>query len=63
MPSSLRTVVGWINNINNRENQRVVSQFIDFMTGTDASDKYQRGNLIVVWCPSCMRYIRSNAYF
>lgn len=48
MPSSLRTVLRWINNIDNKENQRLVSQFADFMAQTDTSEKYQRVNLIVV---------------
>jgi integrase/recombinase XerD len=48
MPSSLRTVVGWINDIYDKENQRLVSRFADFMADTDTSEKYQRVNLIVV---------------
>src|SRR6476620_8819916 len=41
-------IIGWINDIPNEENQQLVSHFVDFMKGTDTSDKYQRVNLIVV---------------
>lgn len=48
MPSRLRTVIGWINDIHNEENRTTVSQFVDFMQETDTSEKYRRVNLIVV---------------
>jgi hypothetical protein len=48
MPSKLQTVIGWISGIPNEENQRLLSRFVDFMGGTDTSEKYQRVNLIVV---------------
>ena len=49
MPSSLATVIGWIEkSILNKENQQLVHLFVEFMQKTDTSQKYQRGNLIVV---------------
>jgi hypothetical protein len=49
MPSSLATVISWIDkSIPNIENRRLVHKFVDFMQGTDTSEKYQRVNLIVI---------------
>jgi hypothetical protein len=48
MPSRLQTVIGLIKDMPNQENQQLVFHFVDFMKGTDTSDKYQRVNLIVV---------------
>jgi integrase/recombinase XerD len=49
MPSSLATVIGWIDkSIPNEENRSLVHKFVEFMKGTDTSEKYQRVNLIVV---------------
>lgn len=48
MPSSLSTVIEWIADIPNKENQESVQRFVAFMKDTDTSEKYQRVNLIVV---------------
>lgn len=52
MPSSLATVIGWIDSNKsaelNDENRRLLYKFVDFMKGTETSEKYQRVNLIVV---------------
>ena len=49
MPSSLTTVIGWIEIVNTqRRKQKLFHKFVDFMKGTDTSEKYQRVNLIVV---------------
>jgi hypothetical protein len=48
MPSSLSTVIEWIADIPNKENQELVQRFAAFMKDTDTSEKYQRVNLIVL---------------
>ena len=49
MPSSLATVIGWIEkSIPNEHNQRLVHRFVEYMQGTETSEKYQRVNLIVI---------------
>lgn len=49
MPSNLSTVISWIDkSVPNEENRRLLHKFVDYMKGTDTSEKYQRVNLIVV---------------
>lgn len=48
LPSSLQTVIGWIDkSIPNNEDPRLLHRFVNFMHGTDTSEKYQRVHLII----------------
>src|SRR6476620_6561765 len=45
MPVKLSTTVNNINTIPNRENQKIVKEFYEFMKSSGTSEKYQNNNL------------------
>ena len=49
MPSSLAAVIKKIDvSLSNARNKRLIERFVDFMTGTDISARYQKDNLFVI---------------
>jgi hypothetical protein len=50
MPSSLAVVIKRIDvSLFNDRNKRLIQRFVDFMTGTDISAKYQMDNPFVIF--------------